>query len=230
MALGISVWLIYTADHLWDARKNENPCTLRHAFHQHNFIVLSVVWVVVASIGGSILFFLPLLILKLGGVLLFVVVLYFLMLYFWAEKSALIKEFVIALLYTMGIFIPPIGTGVSVQLSVGIWLFSLYFLLAFINVLIFTLYDESDDRIDGHSSIVISFGKKNVILFTKILLTVGLMVLLIGRGVILYDYVFFMMFLILGSLLFFQDKLRNNGWYRILGDGIFILPVISWWV
>src|SRR6478609_2759298 len=41
MSLGLTVWIIYTADHLLDARKiNEPASTKRHRYHQKNFTLL----------------------------------------------------------------------------------------------------------------------------------------------------------------------------------------------
>jgi len=226
-ALGIAVWLIYTADHLWDAKKNEAPSTLRHTFHQRYFNLIFGIWIIVAIAGLLVLFLLPSMILKLGTVLLFVVIMYFLMLYFWSEKSALIKEFVIALLYTSGVFVSPIGLGFEMKPLFIFWILSLYFLLAFLNVLIFSIYDESEDRKDGHSSIVLKFGSNKVSQLTKILWFLGLLVLLLlGEKSGIDYYVFILMFSMLGGVIFFRKIFQKNEWYRVLGDGIFIMPII----
>lgn len=226
LALGISVWLIYTADHLWDAKKNKTPSTLRHTFHQRYFNLIFGIWIMVAIAGLFLLFLLPSMILKLGVVLLFVVIMYFIMLYFWGEKSALIKEFMIALLYTSGVFISPIGSGFETKPLVIFWVSSLYFLLALINVLIFSIYDEFEDKKDGHSSIVLKFGANKVLLLTKTLWCIGVVLLIFGEKNIFDNYIFILMFAILGSVIFFRRIFRNNEWYRVLGDGIFIIPII----
>ena len=41
VSLGLTVWIIYTADHLLDARKIHAPAsTERHRYHQENFTLL----------------------------------------------------------------------------------------------------------------------------------------------------------------------------------------------
>jgi len=47
ISLGLTVWIIYTADHLLDAKKFKNKMRLteRHRFHQRHFKVIT------ASIG-----------------------------------------------------------------------------------------------------------------------------------------------------------------------------------
>ena len=54
-ALGITVWIIYTVDHLLDVRRmRQEASTERHLFHQRHLRTLSV-WVIVAIVLDTIM-------------------------------------------------------------------------------------------------------------------------------------------------------------------------------
>ena len=53
ISLGLTVWIIYTADHLLDGIKTHHrAATKRHQFHQYHFKVLCVVMIVAIIIDG----------------------------------------------------------------------------------------------------------------------------------------------------------------------------------
>jgi hypothetical protein len=58
IALGLSVWIIYTVDHLLDAKKIKAPAaTARHRFHQDNFKVLCAAVLLATILNGIIILF-----------------------------------------------------------------------------------------------------------------------------------------------------------------------------
>lgn len=226
VALGISVWLIYTADHLWDARKNDKPSTFRHSFHQKNFKLIATIWVLIAALGIAILFFLPVDILKYGGILLVAVLIYFLLLHILRTKRIMHKEISIAFIYSAGIFVAPLAMVNDENIFAWEWFFLLYFSLALINVFLFAMYEEAIDKEDGHHSIVTVMGNVMVMRLSKLLWISGILILaIIGRDFSMH-YIFIVMFFLLGSLFAFQDFYSENERYRIVGDGIFMLPII----
>src|SRR6187402_2077625 len=57
-SLGLSVWIIYTADDLLDARKIKTPAaTERHRFHQRHFNLLLILLAVAILVNGLIILF-----------------------------------------------------------------------------------------------------------------------------------------------------------------------------
>ena len=77
-AVFIAIWIIYTADHLRDAKNLENPSMPRHQFHKRNF--KSIIWAlgIMACLGFVNLFFLPQRVLIYGTVTVLIVAIYFL--------------------------------------------------------------------------------------------------------------------------------------------------------
>src|SRR4051812_9025759 len=106
LSLGLTVWIIYTADHLLDAKKiTETASTERHRFHQRNFKVLFIA-LMVASLVVSILIFFIRRPVFIGGLLLSVIVIIYLMLQRYLK---FVKEFVGALLYSGGVMLAPLS-------------------------------------------------------------------------------------------------------------------------
>ena len=164
IAFPLSVWVFYTSDHLIDAyRLGSKAHTARHQFHVRYFIPLCLL------VGISCLLILyatfiaptPLLSLGLaiGGMGLIHLLLSFLLrnvISRWIQK-----ELGVALVYTCGVWggpwalslvpVPPIYMGLSIQ----------FFLLALINLLIFSLQEMETDILDGHTSFVRALGKSS---------------------------------------------------------------------
>ena len=108
-----------------------------------------------------------------------------------------------------------------------LYLFSVYFFLAVTNVLIFSVYDEVEDRRDGHNSIVMRFGSSNVLLITKLCWGIGVVLSVSNNWLSAVDYLtLFMMYGVLGVVIFARSKLKFDDRYRVLGDGIFMIPII----
>ena len=224
-ALGISVWLIYTIDHLLDAYKIDNPTTFRHQFHKKNAKFLLVCCALVALGGAWITLYLPYNVISSGVIILVIVFIYFLSLYMLRNKIVLHKELTVAAVYATGILVPSMTILPDYNLNTLAILFSIFFLLALGNVLIFSIYDEEADRNDGHVSITLAFGSNKVDNITYAILVTGI----IGSFMVLREQflVFPAMFLVLVSILFFRNYFVRNELYRAFGDGIFLLPAIT---
>ena len=92
--LPAAVWVIYTADHLLDARKiGQDIVNARHKFHRKHFTVLTTVTVLMA-LGCLVaaLIFLSDIVLK-GGLLLCILAAFHLAMAFWGEDPVLAKRF-----------------------------------------------------------------------------------------------------------------------------------------
>ena len=228
-ALGACIWLIYTLDHLIDARNVEKKAsTKRHIYHQKYGKVIFIVFVIVAIIGLGTLLYLPYLVLIYGCILLGLVGLYFLTI--WYFKIFFAKEIFIAILYGCGVFL-----GVLVMVRQVDQAFILFYIqttiLASINLLLFSLIEEQQDRRDGHNSWLIRFGvvrgKEHIrILFLLLSLSIGLGIILFyeQRTYILLQLIFVSMEFALWLIYSFKDWFQINERYRWLGDLVFLLP------
>src|ERR1700710_2690108 len=73
-SLGLTVWIIYTCDHLLDAKRlSQTASTARHRFHQQHFKTIIVFACIATVITATLMFFMKFEVL-LGGVILAVIV------------------------------------------------------------------------------------------------------------------------------------------------------------
>jgi len=181
VVLPACVWLIYTGDHLLDAKRlgkvTDSP---RHTFHiqhysqiQSAFFVILVVTGILAVIGLGIpiLFFGAL----AGGL----VGLYFLIAHVFRLKAGawFQKELIVAVLYALGIWGGPLAVkqgGLSVLELVLI--FQLI-LLAFMNLLTLSIYEHEWDKKTGQLSMINQLGIENG---TKRVYMIGFCVLVLS--------------------------------------------------
>jgi hypothetical protein len=227
LALALTVWIIYTADHLRDARNiGKKASSDRHYFHQRNFKTLSACLLIAIVADIVLLFFIrkPVFV---GGLFLAVLVAFYLVL---QGRMYYLKELVVALLYTLGVLLPSLAVTENHISVMHVGLFVQFFLIAFLNLLIFSFFDADNDRQDNLSSFVTRFGKsaaKNLIsgLF-MILILINLIQLFTGG----YDRIPFLILLVMALVLLgifsFSRFFRQSEFYRMLGDAVFFLPIL----
>ncbi len=225
-SLGLTVWIIYTADHLLDAHRLKHEASSpRHRFHQNNFRVLLIVLVIAVLVDLLLAFFIRKPILN-WGMGLSVIVLF----YLWLQRRlVVIKELVISLLYSAGILIPAMSLTMKMISASEIILIAIFTLTAFINLVLFSWYDWKQDLKDDHFSLVTNLGRdraKNIliILFSAQAMLVG--------GLILFSLYQVEALILAGMnlplliLLFFPEKFSDNNHYRLIGDIVFIFPIL----
>ena len=234
IALAVCVWLIYTADHLLDAYQLKQPAhTPRHRFHQRYFRTIGGAFVVVALLGVVLLFFLPLPMVWHGTWLVGLVALYFLLSKAVQINQYFPKELMTALLYAAGIFLSPLVAYRAEISWVIAMLFLQYVLLALANLLIFSWFEVEIDEKDQ----AVSFAKTAGRTTTRqlILLLLGMLSISCCLFLGLFSWgsrMFAAEGLVLGmSLLLLLIMLRPGYFaqherYRLLGDGIFLLPTL----
>jgi len=225
ITLGLTVWIIYTADRLLDVRNSKGPVTTdRHKFHQRyqNQLWFSIVLVVLAI--TALLLWLPQAVLK-GGILLAVMT----GLYLFLHKKLLVKEFVIAILYTMGILLPSWSLHNS-SLSLGSYLLiAQFFIVALINLLLFSWFDYESDKSRGSASFVTAYGKK---LTSRVIWVLNICSIGISGWMLFHFHtsstlVFLFMTFILAIISLFPAYFSVNCRYRFLGDAVFFLPAVG---
>lgn len=237
-ALASATWLIYTIDHLYDATKlKEKSISFRHLFHFKHKKILIVMGFILLIINIINLFYLPISILKSGFYLSLGVVAYFFFLRLASGQPSLFKELSIAFIYVIAIFLSPL------ILSTNNWntdiyiLFAEYFLLAFINLLEFSLFDFTLDEKEQYSSLIRKLGVQSSIKVIGLLLCISFLLIIISSIFLFYgksssavlfyqiQLCIFLMNGMLATILFFPAYFVKNDNYRVFGDMVFLFPV-----
>jgi len=272
LALPLSVWLIYTADHLLDARRigrNGAPESFRHRFHYRHFRVLAALWILGAgACGVVVLWGLPRELLIWGGVLGLLAV-FHLAFAQWTGFLYFPRELSVALIYTAGVWFGPLVLAGSVGgpsdhgagpgpgptgfgAGYGPWplfvaLMGLFFLAAFSNLIVFSLFEREADEREAPNSLVLRLGEARSIALLWImagLAPLGALwlalrsveyVLFGGRAVV--DEALFtgaaglvLLLAVTLPLYVYQsgERYRVRERYRGLLDGIFLLYALPW--
>jgi 4-hydroxybenzoate polyprenyltransferase len=225
-SLGLTVWIIYTADHLLDARRVRGAAsTERHRFHQRHFTMLSVVVAAAVVIDAVLILFIRRQVLY-SGVLIMAIVGFYLLFH---NRLIFLKEVFVALLYCLGVLLPSIMVTSIKFTSVHYVVFGLFFLVALINLLLFSLFDKADDEADNRRSFVTVVGEES---------TRTVLLGLFGLGFALGAYLAValkqwtlasVLLLMLAGLFVIQVR---RSWfavdlrYRLLGDAVFLVPAL----
>lgn len=220
-ALALTVWIIYTVDHLLDARKIQHQAsTERHHFHQQHSKLLWVFVLVAIGIVMILIFFIrkPILVWGITGGALMIV-------YLAAQQYLkFMKEVFIAILYTCGVLLPSMAVT---QLPINEWpwlLIVLFSTTALINLLLFSWFDWEQDISHQTVSFVTVFGKgRSGWVISALFVVIGIGVFFIDTQ---YQFMLLGMNVILLFLFLFSNLVRRYEAFRLLGDFIFILPIL----
>lgn len=233
-AMAIAVWLIYTADHLSDAKTVSHPAsTVRHRFHQKYFQPIAFGGVFVAVLGLYNITFLPFTLVLWGALISLLVSLYFILIRLLPKRVLFHKELMIALLYVAGIFLAPLHQLQFIIQTPELLLMAQYFLLALTNVLLISWYEYDTDLADGHQSFVITVGLTTGIrsihfcmaIFYITMLTV-FFALPDFQEALPYQFVLLLMGISLHMIAVKQEFFAADERYRWAADAVFCYPVI----
>lgn len=231
VALGIAVWIIYTADHLLDGSKSrDTPLTLRHQFHQKNSKPILVVLILLMLVGLSLVIQLPMQIIINGSILVACVMLYFVGLKLIGSKPSAYKESLVALAYAFGVFLGPFSLIEIVNYRLLLPLFTIYVLMAFVNLLIFSVYELTIDERDQHTSLVRYVGKSKATYLITVCFI--LLIILLGYQLIMVkdldhsSIIIFAMISSLAAINYWKQLFGVGEWYRIVGDAVFYFPLV----
>ncbi|RAW03355.1 UbiA prenyltransferase family protein [Pseudochryseolinea flava] len=222
LSLSVSVWIIYTVDHLLDAKRIKAPAsTERHRFHQQHFQVLC--WMVVLSIILNIVvvMFIRPAVLRGGLILIACCALYLIV----HRVIKFPKEFLIAILYTAGVLLPSLSVTQMELSQLPLVIVVQFLLTAFLNLVIFSWYDRDRDQRDGSASIVLRLGDKKSRKIIFIIPIVNLLLMMWTTDVIASLTVMVMSATLLAVFLC-QSFLREDDRFRLLGDAVFFLPLL----
>ncbi len=226
--LALAVWSIYTWDHLKDAASVDNPSTYRHLFHKIYAKELHIALLIALLLGAILIYYLPVQTVYMGIMLCVFVLLYFILIHF--QNQFYHKELFIAVLYALGVFLGPYSCAVHpvnlISLSIS---FVMTLLIAFINLLMFSDFEKKSDIEDGHPSLAIVLGSKVKPLMIALFLSLTVILVnsfylsLLPLNMV---YCYGLMIAVLGGIYYTKKISLNHDYYRILGDGIFFIPLI----
>ena len=230
IALGIAVWIIYTVDHLLDSSTSDVPLIRRHQFHQTNQKPLLFTLILMIVLGVVLVFQLPLPIIINGAIVAGCVVAYFVGLKIVGSRPSAYKEPLVALMYTMGVCLGPVSLVEKIDYLAVSLFFTIYALMAFANLMIFSVYELAIDEADQHTSLARYIGRKKA----TYLITICFIVLLILwyyqmqtlQGFDLFSMVLLAMITALGLVNYWKKLFNAKEWYRIVGDAIFYFPLL----
>ena len=179
------------------------------------------------------LFHLPEIIVQNGFILFGFVLIYFGIVNLLGLQKVLYKEPSIAILYSLGIFLAPLSLyPQEIPLPV-LGLLLEYIFLAYLNLLLFAYFEFSIDEMENHVSSVRFWGVSNA---RKMMFGICMGFLLVFSGVLLQSFQDFtllkiqaialLMFISLAWILFYEDAFKKKNRYRVLGDAVFLYPII----
>ncbi|WP_258103097.1 hypothetical protein [Marinoscillum sp. MHG1-6] len=227
-ALAAAVWLIYTADHLIDSAQAEG--SPRRRFHQKYYKVLIFIGGLIFILAILNLPFLPGEVLRSGAVLSASCISYLLLVFFF--KRLWVKEVLVAVGYAIGIFLAPLSMLNRLDASDTMMVVQL-FIIALINLVIFSRFDIEEDTGQGFGSIAIRIGLRNtdtlikaLILLSAVLSVIGLN---LGHGIFFIQLSYLMMTGVLAIVDYWPSYFNINERFRLVGDAVFYVPVIFLW-
>jgi hypothetical protein len=225
ISLGLTVWIIYTADHLIDALKvKQIASSERHRFHQKYFKILFAALIVGVVTDTVQLFFIRKIVFLEGLGLAIVILIYFLI----QRSLKFLKEVTGAILYSGGVLLIPMSVNTEALTNTQMILITQFALTALINLFLFSLFDKEQDERDQHSSFATIMGEKAtraslIILFLiQITLSSALLLLAMEKSAI----VLIAMNVVLFLIFFRRNYFQINDRYRLLGDAVFLFPIL----
>ena len=183
-------------------------------------------------VGGLyIVLSLPAITFMYGITLTMLVLVYFGIIYFF--KRFYFKELFVAVVYALGVFVGPVSLNNGQIAPIIAMLFLQTFLLALINLILFSSFEYDQDKKDKNSSIVLKLGQERISQLLKILFSVLLIIQLysivdfgLDFKMIAFNLLFISMTLVLWSLQTWPAFFSINERYRTIGDGIFFIPAL----
>ncbi len=254
-SLPLSVWVIYTADHLLDAYNlKEKAETTRHYFHVQYFYKILSVWLAGLAICALILPFLLPFHLVLAGVGLGAIsLIYFAVIHFIRNTHSVLflKEWGVGSIYTAGVWGTPFimkyvgygkslpGSYLSIQQALMDWIpdillmFVCFYLNVMLSVLLFSIWGIESDIRQEQSSWVLSLGKRKSTFAVKTLMGISVFIglwLVFTLSAAYPERICAAIILTAMSfshilLWVYSSKLQDNESYRLLGEAVFFLPL-----
>jgi 4-hydroxybenzoate polyprenyltransferase len=223
--LGFTVWLVYTVDHLADARRLTVPAaTRRHAFHQQHYKSLILIVILLVLLNAVVLIVTPAV--MYYGMILLIIILLYLFLNRWLVLS---KEIIIGILYVCGVCVPALSYGGGEELLNHYMVVIGFLLTVFLNLILFSWYDYPFDVSAKNPSIAVVLGyhrSKSLLIF---LFVIQGILLAWGAFHLLDKVILLIMNAVLLMLFLRPQVFAQNERFRLWGDAVFLLPALFKW-
>jgi len=238
--LALSIWLVYTIDRLIDiTRKERTQLSRRHQFHKEYkrilwplviIVFLLNSWLAVTQLPYTMLVFG---LLVVSGVAAYLIAVNMLPAGTgkWFQKEPLI-----ALVYTTGVWGSKLWLVPAIFFSAFMVIVVPFFLLALMNLLVFSYFETDTDKENNQRSLSTLLGPETT---GKIIMVLFALVLTINLTMVRMDatplYLMIAitrtaMGFILFGLFYRSEFFYENELYRIIGDAVFMLPLIPLWL
>ncbi len=233
-----AVWSIYLLDHIVDTLKMKVVVgSYRHNLFQSNRGKMIGLWFVVTAAGGYSALQLESALIRDGLYLTMLVAVYFLYLWLFGQKKWSIKEVFIAFGYCMGICLPFYSSGVMTASILEIILLVQLYILALINLLLFSLFERKQDQAHGFSSIALFLGSPKtqkilqwLFLVFYLLTFLPFLFMTVGTKFIVIQVIYTAMSLIMLMVLLLHPIFLKNSLYRVLADLVFWFPLATFFL
>jgi hypothetical protein len=225
VVLALTVWIIYTSDHLLDAWRLKGPAsTDRHLLHQKHFGLLGVI-VLMASITAFGLALFIRIQLMIPGLIMATACAIYLVLNRWLRYA---KELMAAALYSGGVLLPSLALKPDIDASQALMI-ALFVVLVLINLLIFARMSYESDVADRQQSFVTAagVGVTNSVIAVLFVCFLGIAVFAWYGPYSIEAGVLTAMGLVLLAIFLFPRYFGSGERYRLVGDAVFLFPAIE---
>ncbi len=233
LVLALSVWVVYTADHLIDGFQQKHAATIfRHRLHyRFRYFFMASLFIVSIFTVVLVLVFLDTRVLLWGIVIGLGAIIYLGFIILGRKKGFYFqKEFFISLFYVAGIWLAPlIWYGKSLSFIV-ILTMVIFVLLVWAEGLLTALYERESDQGDQMQSFCTFYGRQTtrrlvlILLILCVLFSLGL--LLLSSSLKMEYLVLVIMTTVLMAIHYFPSFFQKNERYRTLGELTFWFPFL----
>lgn len=227
LILVISVWSIYAADHLMDAKSIKlEQLTERRRFYLTHFKTILIVLDGGLILAGTMSLFLYTKVM-IGGIILSVVVFVYFIL---KERMPGLRELFCAAIYSGGVLLAPLLNMNESFTVPGILVVVQFVLTVVLNLLMFSLLDHDDDEAEQQISFARHYGKgctrKCIIIVSGLQYSLIVFSVLRFHNSIDAVLVILLMNIVLTLLFWFRPVFQKADRFRPIADGIFLLPLL----
>lgn len=236
LILAISVWIIYSADHLLDGLKNKYSAVIsRHRYYYKNRkpLLLAIIILSIINIYLSIIY-MDISIIYAGIIMCFVVFIYLMLINYgnYAIVQIIPKELVIAIIYVSGIYLAPVYWHGATPDNFNIIVFIILAVLVWAEGVMASYFDYDKDVSDHYNSFAISNSKtttRNVLIALHLTIEILLLILLFFFNTSLELAVILVLIVInfsLGIMILYPNNCLFMKYYRAIGESVFMLPAL----
>lgn len=236
LLLPASVWVIYSVDHLLDAKKiSTGAVNVRHKFHRDHFTAITIVTTIVGvCCVASAIWFLPDMVLKAGAII-SALVAFHLGMAFWG-KVRIGKEISVALIYACGVWFGPYLRSECAFSAIPAIAFVLFVIAALLNLFMSSAIEYDLDKKEGltfATDIISPQTIRRSVTVVSIVTSFGALALaafaayrsLPTRQIVALTMLF-VLCAVPGVILYYEDYFKIKQRYRALAEWAFALGIL----